>query len=312
MAIYLMRRPKDLTQRLNIESSAICGGLKRKYALSKIRQKMHFPSKETPLPRILVIDDSIADLRVLMDMLNAQKWRIAVAFDGNDGYQKATLNPPDLILLDVRMPGVDGFGTCRLLKADPRTRSIPIIFLSAAETQDDRLTGLHLGAVDYILKPYVSEEEVIARIGIHLDLAHRLKQEEERNLTRDGSLPIAPPASNQSPLVRAATAMLLENITYPPSPDELAKRLGTNEKRLNEAFQTAFSQPIFGWLRQQRLRIASELLEQTDTSIGEIALHCGYSTAANFSTAFRERFKVSPRAYRQSSRAGLVVEERGA
>lgn len=272
---------------------------------------MHFPSKENPLPRILVIDDSIADLRVLMDMLNAQKWRIAVAFDGNDGYQKATLNPPDLILLDVRMPGLDGFGTCRLLKADPRTRSIPIIFLSAAETQVDRLTGLHLGAVDYILKPYVSEEEVIARIGIHLDLAKRLKPEEDRNLTRDGPMPIAQSTSNQSPMVRAATAILLENITYPPPPDELARRLGTNEKRLNESFQTAFSQPIFGWLRQQRLRIASELLEQTDTSIGEIALHCGYSTTANFSTAFRERFKVSPRAYRQSSRAGLVVEEPG-
>lgn len=271
---------------------------------------MHFQSKETQLPRVLVIDDSIADLRVLMDMLNAQKWRIAVAFDGNDGYQKATLNPPDLILLDVRMPGVDGFGTCRLLKADPRTESIPIIFLSAAETQDERLTGLHLGAVDYILKPYVSEEEVIARIEIHLHLASKVRQEGPRLSAQSDAQSVTSLASIQSPLVRAATALLMENMTYPPSPEELARRLGTNEKRLNEAFQTAFSQPVFGWLRQQRLRIASELLTQTDTPIGEIALHCGYSTAANFSTAFRERFHTSPRHYRQCSRTGLPVPVR--
>ena len=262
-----------------------------------------------PSPRILVIDDSIADLRVLMDMLNAQKWRIAVAFDGNDGYQKATLNPPDLILLDVRMPGLDGFGTCRLLKADARTQAIPLIFLSSAKTQDDRLKGLHLGAVDYILKPYASEEEVVARIDIHLNLAMQRKIDKGQDTSENGTPADKSANANQPPLVRAATALLLQNMTYPPSPEELARRLGTNEKRLNEAFQASFSQPIFGWLRQQRLRIASDLLVQTDTPIGDIALHCGYSTAANFSTAFRERFNVSPRDFRQNRRTKVPLSE---
>ncbi|CAD5371039.1 Transcriptional regulatory protein BaeR [Rubrivivax sp. A210] len=263
------------------------------------------------MPRILVIDDSIADLRVLMEMLNAQKWRIAVAFDGNDGYQKATLNPPDLILLDVRMPGLDGFGTCRLLKADARTRSVPVIFLSAAKAQGDRLAGLHLGAVDYILKPYASEEEVVARIEIHLNLARNRRSGDRPDGSGQLALPDGAAVANHTPLLRAATALLLENIAHPPSPEALARRLGTNEKRLNEAFQLTFSQPVFGWLRQQRMRIACELLEQTDTPIGEIALHCGFSTAANFSTAFRERYQASPRDFRQRQRGPARLAEDG-
>jgi DNA-binding response OmpR family regulator len=125
-------------------------------------------------PTLLLIDDSITELRVLIDMLAARKWRTLVSFDGLDGYRKATLKQPDLILLDVRMPGMDGFGTCRRLKADPRTQSIPVIFLTSAEDKEDRLTGLSLGAVDYIIKPFVSEEEVLARLGIHLELSRRL------------------------------------------------------------------------------------------------------------------------------------------
>ena len=273
---------------------------------------MNLRQKGTPLHRILVIDDSITDLRVLMDMLNAQRWRLAVAFSGHDGYQKAALHPPDLILLDVRMPGLDGFGTCRLLKADARTRDIPVIFLSAAKDQHDRLKGLHLGAVDYILKPYASEEEVVARIAIHINLAR------QRQLPDDlGAVALTAPDSDSAqvhvpPLVRAATTLLLENLAYPPSPEELARRLGTNEKRMNEAFQAAFAQPVFGWLRNQRLRIASELLVQTDSPIGDIALHCGYSTAANFSTAFRERFQLSPRDFRQSQKACPPVTQAAA
>ncbi|MCF8212147.1 MAG: response regulator [Rhodoferax sp.] len=84
-------------------------------------------------PTLLLIDDSIAELRVLIDMLAARNWRTLVSFSGMDGYRKAGLKKPDLILLDVRMPGMDGFGTCRRLKADPSTQSIPVIFLTAAQ-----------------------------------------------------------------------------------------------------------------------------------------------------------------------------------
>jgi DNA-binding response OmpR family regulator len=242
------------------------------------------------LPTILLIDDSISELRVLIDMLSARKWRTMVSFDGLDGYRKAAMKQPDLILLDVRMPGMDGFSTIRRLKIDPRTQTIPVIFLTSAEDKEDRLTGLSLGAVDYIIKPYVSEDEVLARLGIHLELSRRL-----------GELPrvSASATPEKSSLVAAATALLLENLSAPPSPEALAHQLGTNEKRLNEAFHQAFALPIFAWLREQRLRVARQLLAQTDTPVADIAAHCGYASPAHFATAFKERFECTPRDFRR-------------
>jgi DNA-binding response OmpR family regulator len=245
---------------------------------------------QTASPNLLLIDDSITELRVLIDMLSAKKWRTLVSFDGLDGYRKATVKQPDLILLDVRMPGMDGFGTIRRLKADPRTQAIPVIFLTSAEDKEDRLTGLSLGAVDYIIKPYVSEEEVLARLGIHLELSRRLSEAPKIS---------ASTTPEKSSLIAAATALLLDNLVNPPSPEALAKLLATNEKRINDAFQEAFALPVFGWLREQRLRLARQLLSQTDTPIADIAVHCGYSSPANFSTAFKERFECTPRDFRR-------------
>lgn len=248
----------------------------------------------------MLIDDSITELRVLIDLLAARKWRVVVAFDGLDGYRKAVAKQPDLILLDVQMPGLDGFGTCRRLKADPRTRDIPVLFLTAAQDRLDRLTGLSIGAVDYVVKPYACEEEVLARVGIHLELAQRCARPATNAAT------VLAEVSEQSALVTAATSLLLAKLSDPPTPRELAHQLGTNEKRLNEAFHKAFGLPVFGWLREQRLQTAWQLLSTTLMPIADIAAHCGYGNAANFSTAFRERFDCTPRACRQ--RAGTAAQ----
>jgi DNA-binding response OmpR family regulator len=252
---------------------------------------------KSAVPLLLLIDDSISELRVLIDMLAARKWRTLVSFDGLDGYRKAGLKHPDLILLDVRMPGMDGFGTCRRLKADPRTQAIPVIFLTSAEDKEDRLRGLSLGAVDYIIKPFVSEEEVLARLSIHLELSRRLGEVPRVTVNQ---------SDGHSSLVAAATAVLLENLSAPPSPEDLATLLGTNEKRLNEAFHEAFALPVFAWLREQRLRLARQLLSQTDTPITDISAHCGYSSPANFATAFKERFETTPRDFRRR----MIVSDR--
>jgi AraC-like DNA-binding protein len=165
-----------------------------------------------------------------------------------------------------------------------------VIFLTSAEDKADRLTGLSLGAVDYIIKPYVCEEEVLARLGIHLELSRRLGEAPRVTAGLTGG---------HSSLVAAATAVLMENISAPPSPEVLATQLGTNEKRLNEAFHAAFALPVFAWLREQRLRLARQLLSQTDTPIADIAAHCGYSSPANFATAFKDRFECAPRDFRR-------------
>ena len=251
---------------------------------------MHHRSEPIAPPTILLIDDSVMELRVLINLLSARKWRTVVSFSGMDGYRKAQIKQPDLILLDVRMPVLDGFGTLRRLKADALTQTIPVIFLTSAEDKADRLAGLSLGAVDYIIKPFVSEEEVLARIGIHLELSRRL-----------GVVPqvTSDPNEGYSSLVKAAMALLLDNLAETPSMEVLVRHLGTNEKRLTEAFQEAFRLTPYSWLREQRLCLARQLLAQTDTPIADIAAHCGYASPANFATAFKERFDGTPREFRR-------------
>lgn len=241
-----------------------------------------------PSPTLLLIDDSLADLRVLTEIMAAQGMRVSVARNGKEGYERAGLQRPDLILLDVRMPEMDGFATCRLLKADPRTRAIPVLFLSAAAAPEERVRGLTLGAVDYIGKPF-HRDEVIARVNIHLQLGRREREDE-----RAGETPAAPAALTLRALATAAAEHLRAHLDAPPSTAELARLFGTHEKRLSQAFQHHFAMTVYDWLREERLRRARHLLATTDTPIAPIADLLGYATPANFSRAFRDRFGCSP------------------
>jgi two-component system NtrC family sensor kinase len=118
---------------------------------------------------ILVVDDVPTNIKVLFDLLEQSNYVVSVAKNGESALKKAQLGLPDLILLDVMMPGIDGFETCRRLKANPQTKDIPIIFMTALTDSESKVNGLRQGAVDYITKP-LEHEEVLARIGVHLEL----------------------------------------------------------------------------------------------------------------------------------------------
>lgn len=243
---------------------------------------------------VLVVDDSAEDLALLTEYLRHARLRISVAFDGREGYQKASLMRPDLILMDVRMPRTDGFAACRLLKADPRTADIPVIFLSGCNELDDRLQGLRLGGVDYISKPF-APEEVVARVNVHLDLRARLQaqsapEEQQPDIPRLNST------------VLAAMDILQRDIRHPPSLPELAHQVGTNERRLTELFRESTGMPVFAWLREERFLIACRMLAESDIDIQQIADHVGYGSAGNFTAMFRDRLGVTPRDYRASMR----------
>jgi DNA-binding response OmpR family regulator len=118
---------------------------------------------------ILIVDDNLTNLKVLCGAIADSGWEILVATDGESAIEQAEYAQPDLILLDVMMPGIDGFETCSLLKANSLTHEIPIIFMTALSDSVDKVKGLSLGAVDYITKPFQTEE-VLARINVHLKL----------------------------------------------------------------------------------------------------------------------------------------------
>ena len=129
---------------------------------------------------ILIVDDVPANLEVVGRHLENHGYRAVVAQGGKEGIERAALVRPNVILLDVLMPGIDGFETCRRLKANPDTRDIPVIFMTALTDTADKLTGFEVGAVDYVTKP-LDGAEVLARIDTHLSLSVLRRQLQEQN-----------------------------------------------------------------------------------------------------------------------------------
>ncbi|MBD2339292.1 hybrid sensor histidine kinase/response regulator [Calothrix sp. FACHB-156] len=131
---------------------------------------MYTPPISTITGLVLIVDDTPSNLEVVSATLGDAGFDIAIATSGDRALQQIERRLPDLILLDVMMPGIDGFETCRRLKANHRTCNIPIIFMTALSDGESKVKALELGAVDYIVKPFY-EKEVLARVSTHLQLS---------------------------------------------------------------------------------------------------------------------------------------------
>jgi DNA-binding response OmpR family regulator/DNA-binding CsgD family transcriptional regulator len=143
------------------------------------------PKDGSDRPSVLLVDDMPANLSVLLDFLIGTGFEVLVAESGERALLQLAYRRPDLILLDVMMPGLDGLETCRLLKADPAVCNIPVLFMTALTETVDKLAGFAAGAVDYISKPF-EPGEVLARLRAHLEL-QRLRRalEDEVRLRRE-------------------------------------------------------------------------------------------------------------------------------
>lgn len=129
---------------------------------------------------ILIVDDTPTNLALLFHALEEEGYRVLVNTSGQTSLRTARQIKLDIILLDVMMPGIDGFETCRQLKLDAATADIPIIFLTALTDTIDKVKGLKLGAVDYVTKP-IEIEELLARITTHLTIRNLQAEVEQRN-----------------------------------------------------------------------------------------------------------------------------------
>lgn len=163
--------------------------------------------------KILLVDDTPANLDVLRDTL--QGYQLAVAQDGTRALKVAGHFLPHLILLDVMMPGMDGYEVARQLKADAKTRAIPIIFITAKNDPADILRGFEAGCVDYIIKPF-QREEVCARVNTHLNLQASRRALEDLNAQKDRFLGIvAHDLRNPLTGIAAYTEMMLSQASLP-------------------------------------------------------------------------------------------------
>ena len=168
--------------------------------------------------KILIVDDTTANLQLLTHLLTEHGYTVYPASDGELALEFVRSILPDLILLDIRMPGMDGFEVCRRLKADERTCSIPIIFISILENEHDKVKGFQEGAVDYITKPF-QPEEVLARVGTHIRLRELTEHLEQKVVERTEEL-------------HAANARLQTEIT---ERKRMETSLRESEARLTEA-----------------------------------------------------------------------------
>ncbi len=257
-------------------------------------------------PTILIIDDSLDELRILVAMLRAEGYRVIIANSGKDGLVRAGYFKPQLILLDVTMPIMDGFAVCRRLKADQATRHIPVLFLTGACSVKDRVQGLEIGAADYISKPAVAEE-VLLRIRVHLKNAATPALNDTVAVPEPTS--VAPPPVSEPDtaaqthwsdevLVKVACSLMDEDLARYPGTERLAQMVGTHRRRLTQAFYNHFKMTVAEWHRERRLTEAAHLISATRLSLQAISDDLGFSSPSHFSTAFKDRYGVTPREYR--------------
>ena len=242
---------------------------------------------------VLIVDDRPEELQTVIQLLRSESLRVNIATDARQGFHRAQALAPDLILLDVRMPGMDGFAACRLLRESPSTRDVPVIFLSFADADEERLEGLLHGGVDYIRKPCLPTE-VLARVRIHLRLRPRAQGPDD-----------AVPDTFLSPeevILRAAMRLIGANLATLPTLGEIAHKVGTHDKRLSAIFRRLMGMTVFAWIREERLRRSRELLADSLMSVQDVAEQVGFRSAANFATAFRARMSVTPSEYRRHMR----------
>lgn len=147
-------------------------------------------------PSILIVDDVPANVGVLLDFLDGAGYEVLVAESGEGALSQLAYAHPDIILLDVTMPGMDGYETCRRLKDNPRWREIPVFFLTALSEPTDKVRGFAVGAVDYITKP-LHAEEVLARVRAHLQIRALRRQLEDQNALLQKAIALRQEAEDQ-------------------------------------------------------------------------------------------------------------------
>jgi DNA-binding response OmpR family regulator len=240
-------------------------------------------------PHLLIVDAKPDDLSSLVEAARSSGWQVSLATSGKRGLHLALATRVDVVLLDTHLPDVSGFSVCRLLHESPEARSVPVMFVTRASTMEERLEGLTCGAVDYLLKS-CAPEEILARIRIHTQRTPRTSPD-----TRNGRerLPY------DQLVLQAAMRFIRNRMSTPPSLDEIAHHVGVYDKKLSEIFRRHLGITVFVWIREERIRLAKQLLVDTGLSVQDIADAVGFNSSCNFITAFREHTGHTPNRYRK-------------
>ncbi|HYS43927.1 MAG TPA: ATP-binding protein [Geobacteraceae bacterium] len=185
---------------------------------------------EVRKPAILIIDDDPNNLAVLRDSLREFNYTVLAAEDGESGIARADYARPDLILLDIMMPGIDGYETCRRLKLLESTKDIPVIFMTALAETGHKVRGLEAGGVDYITKPF-QQGELLARVGVHLSIRELTNKLREANESLENR--VAERTADLAKTNRELTAEIAER-------RQVEERLRASKRKFRAIFDQTF------------------------------------------------------------------------
>lgn len=258
--------------------------------------------------KILVIDDEAGMRDLYVSCLQAEGYDTLIADNGVAGLQIAQQKLPDLVLCDIMMPQLDGYGVLNKLRQNKTTAIIPFIFLTAKGTKSDLRQGMKLGADDYLFKPVTADElieAVVARLTRYSLLNHQSIESEKSvsSLSKSSSTenkikPFFPSIPQLSEVFDFIEANYNKGITL----SDVAKAAGYTPAYITSLVGKQTGKTINRWIIERRMSAACRLLKETNKSIENIAREIGYQDACHFSRQFRQHWKTTPQAWRKSAK----------
>lgn len=253
-----------------------------------IEQEMYQNSSE---PAVLIVEDD-DDFRFYIKDGLSSKYRIFEATNGKDAWHKVLFHHPDIIVCDINMPIMNGIELVQKIKADKRTRHIPVILLTAASPPNGLIDGLEIGAIDYMTKPF-DFAVLQAKINSILLLNQSFKDTYSKQVTL--SLPESEMVSEKDRFIQKTLSFIYENIDNPQlSVETLSAHMNISRASMyNKLFDYTGVSPI-EFIRSVKLDKAKDLLEKTDKNISEIAYESGFANPNYFTKVFKNKFNITP------------------
>ncbi|QMW05099.1 hybrid sensor histidine kinase/response regulator transcription factor [Spirosoma foliorum] len=250
---------------------------------------------------LLVIDDN-ADIRAYVRSIFETDYHVIEAVDGQDGLEKATALLPNIVICDLMMPQLDGFGFCRTLKTQPATSHIPVVMLTAKATVEDRIEGFELGADDYLTKPF-NRAEIQARVRNLVEQRQRLQTWFSTNWSEPTDhLQLPTPFTAEQQFIERLSALVIQHLDDTQfTVEDLAEAANLSRAQLHRKLKALANTSATTFIRDIRLRKATELLNEGQLSVTQTAYAVGFDNLSYFAKVFQERYGVLPSQYGKSA-----------
>ncbi len=265
------------------------------------------------MKKILVIEDETQNRNLLLESLEAEGFYTIGAENGRVGVQRAQDELPDVVICDVMMPELDGYGVLTTLRQDPVTAIIPFIFLTAKVTKAERRQGMKLGADDYIIKPSTIEE-LLGAIAARLEKRDVLQQWYAAQSQQVPEPPSADTLATAPKSIFPSVPQLSEvfdfieaNYHQPITLCDVAQAVGYSRAYLTSLVGSQTGKTVNRWIVERRMAAACSLLLETDQSVEQIAASVGYQNVCHFFRQFRQHQETTPHAWRKKHKTDFRV-----